>query len=540
MKSNAWGIALITITFAPVLLRLTYSYEAWYIYAMKMLVDSAYISFAWLIASGFRQSIVRTILDQSLHGKFHNYLGYIALVGILIHPFGFVFLWSDWGLLVPFGHDYGFLITVGALALIVGIITGISSYFIRKRYYDLWSIVHYLNYLFFVMIFAHAWSSLPLNTPTGWYYIFIFVVTVGMMLYKFMFDLRMLSFKVPITYFEQVATDTYTVRFDVPGDRIQAWQPGQYVMVTIDQTDDHHPFSISRIFTEASGEELSGQAEITFKVFGNFTEKFSGLQKGDQIYLAGPYGSANKMVEYRKHDLVFIAGGIGITPFRAMIHQLLESGDRRNLYLFYCVSDIGYFAFDEELQQLANRYQNFEYIKMCARPTEDEAILEGYISDTIIQERVGDLAKQSYVVCGPDAMLAAVNVMLRFNNVPRYQIHKEEFSYWQPGLAAVQLLPWAPPLCGILIMKHTSQLATKQDIAQTREELSTEIKSTEAKIDELVRIVKIGFDDMGTRLDTMSQDVELIKLRLGEKADRFEVADLNRRVSSIETHLNLA
>lgn len=416
------GFIIIGLSYLPMLFRLGYDYDAWYIYALKMIVDASYISFAWLILSGFRQGVVRLILSQSVHGKFHRYLGYSAIGAILIHPLAYIFLWGDWRIVFPFLHDFGWRISLGGVAVIIALIVGLSSYFIGRRYYDLWNVIHYLNYPFFILIFIHVWQSLPLASPTGIYYIIVFAVTAAGMIYKWMFDLRLLSFKTSILSITPVAKDTYNVHFAVPPDQIQTWEVGEYVMVTIDRWDDHHPFSVCRIYPDDT-------ADITFKVFGNFTKKFARVQAGQALYLTGPYGAANKMVKYRQEDLVLLAGGIGITPFRCIIYRLLERRDPRTIYLFYCVSDLEYLAFDDEFTALAKQYPNFKYIKICAKPCVDTSVHSGYISAEIIEQIVGDMTKCSYMVCGPDPMLAAVTVLLRSRHVPRYQIHKEEFSY---------------------------------------------------------------------------------------------------------------
>lgn len=425
MKKNSFpiGILLIIVSYLPVLFRFTYHYDTWYLYALKIIVDTAFVSFAWLIVSGFRQGFIRRILSQSLHGKFHNYLGYSAIAGVLVHPLAYIWLWSDWRILIPFLHSYGLLVSLGSIGVGLLLLTGFSSYFIRKRYYDLWNVLHYLNYAFFFIIFIHVWQSLPVTSPTAIYYIVIFLITVSCMIYKWMFDLRLLSFHTTVLSITPVAKDTYNVRFKVPF-HIDTWDAGEYVMITIDRMDDHHPFSVSKINDDET-------VEITFKVFGNFTKKFSQVQAGQKLFFAGPYGTANKMVQYRQgQNLVLLAGGIGITPFRCITHRLLEQHDTRNIYLFYCVSSVDYFAFDVELTALAQRYPNFKYIKICSQPTSDTTVIQGYISDTILKRYVGDdLTKHSYMVCGPDPMLAAVNVLLRNNKVPRYQIHREEFSY---------------------------------------------------------------------------------------------------------------
>ncbi len=416
------GFIVIGLSYVPVLFRLTYEYYAWYIYAVKMLTDVSYISFSWLILSGFRQGVVRRLLPQSLHGKLHNYLGYGASIGIFVHPLFYAWRWNHWQLFIPFVHPYGRLISLGALALMILLITGLTSYFIRKRYYDLWNILHYLNYVFFILIFVHAWQSLPLQSPTGWYYIIVFALTVCGMLYKWAFDLRLLSFKTTVQSITLVAKDTFTVRFAVPEKYITTWEAGEYLMVTINSTDDQHPFSICRIYNDNT-------AEITFKIFGNFTKKFAQIKVGEMLYLTGPYGTANKMLQYNAKDLVLLAGGIGITPMRCMIYRLLERKDPRKIYLFYCVSDPNFFAFDTEFVALAKQYNHFKYIKICAKPCSDHQVIQGYISDTVIAKVVGDMTQYAYIVCGPDPMLAAVKTILHDRHVPRYQIHREKFSY---------------------------------------------------------------------------------------------------------------
>lgn len=419
-QKDILGFTIIGISYLPLLFRLTYNYPFEKV-VIKMVADAAFITFTWLIISGFRQGYFRLIFTPGALSKFHNRMGVASLALLIAHPIGAALLYSDWWIFIPFAHDYGILMTCGALALILLVLIVVSSVTLRKLNYDLWNATHYSTYIFYILVFAHVFVSLPVTSPSAIYYYIMFGLASIAMITKFLFDLEVLSFRAKIVSLTQVADSTFNVVFTVPPKLHEVWRPGQYVMFGLKRFGDNHPFSISRINND-------GTVEVTFKVFGTFTDALSKQVIGNTLFVAGAYGNIHHDVEGTKKDLAFVAGGIGITPFRAIIHDEVAKHPNRNLYLFYCVKSPAFLAFDNEFMELAKQYPNFHYKQICELDPPPGAD-KGYISIDTIKKQVGELDSAYYFACGPGPMMEIIKNMLRKAGVRSTEISLEEFSY---------------------------------------------------------------------------------------------------------------
>jgi NAD(P)H-flavin reductase len=197
--------------------------------------------------------------------------------------------------------------------------------------------------------------------------------------------------------------------------------PGQYVLIAGRFWDDNHPFSIAKINDD-------GSIEISFKHFGDFTRHLSTHKAGDQMMIVGAYGEISKDLDKLEGPLVFLAGGIGITPFRAIIHTLLNQGDKRELYLYYGVRDPGLLAFHEEFIQLASIHPNFHYLPVLEKDP-IPASATGFISMKIIQERTQNWQMATYFVCGPPIMMHILAAALKQSGIKPENIRNENFGY---------------------------------------------------------------------------------------------------------------
>lgn len=413
---NVFAFSLIGLSYAPILFRLTMHYPSASVIALKMLTDVAFISFCWLLFTGFRQGIMRRLFNENLLGKFHITLGLVAACLVLVHPIGIALLYSDWTIIIPFVHPYGVLVSLGSIALLLLTVTVVSSHLIRQSHYDLWNLLHYLNYVFFILIFIHALSALPLRTPIGIYYVILFGIGTLVMITKFLFDLELLSLKTSIRDMKLIATDTYSLRFPVPADLLKTWQAGQYVMVGLTRFGDNHPMSLSDIDLKTM------TAEVTFKVFGNFTQLLCQKTNDDILYVAGSYGRLYHALQNTHHPLVFIAGGIGITPFRSIITDQLRTSPNREIYLLYCAQDESFLAFHDDFIQIAQTNPQFHY--KAVRTNTD-----GYITAGMIGVHVLNVTDKEYYLCGPTNMMSASQTILQTLGVPKSKIHIEEFGY---------------------------------------------------------------------------------------------------------------
>lgn len=148
------------------------------------------------------------------------------------------------------------------------------------------------------------------------------------------------------------------------------------------------------------------------------------LEAGAIAIIEGPYGSFSHRRGVRRRQ-VWIAGGIGVTPFLSMARSLAQH-ELEALDLYYCVETATEAVFVDELRAIAARHAGF---RVCLL-SRDEV---GFITAARIATEVADLVSRDVFVCGPPAMISSVRAQLIDNGVPAEQIHAEEFSFAKVG-----------------------------------------------------------------------------------------------------------
>ena len=125
-----------------------------------------------------------------------------------------------------------------------------------------------------------------------------------------------------------------------------------------------------------------------------------------------------------------IGGGIGITPLRAMVLAMEERGDVRPVVLFYGVNDEADLTYDEELAELDRRMDNLTVVRVLSKPGDDWAGERGYINADILKRHLPErlLTRFQYFICGPNALMDAMEKALPQIGVPRDRVHTERFD----------------------------------------------------------------------------------------------------------------
>jgi ferredoxin-NADP reductase len=174
-----------------------------------------------------------------------------------------------------------------------------------------------------------------------------------------------------------------------------------------------HPFSLSEA---PDGRSL----RITIKASGDYTGKLLGLKAGTRVLTEGPFGVFTDAARRRDKSLL-IAGGIGITPIRALLEEL--GGQTALIYRVLADDDV---VFRSELDELARR-RGFtpHYVVGDHAAPEGTRILDA----DHLRELVPDVAERDVFVCGPPAMTNAIVKTVRSVGVPRRLIHAERFAY---------------------------------------------------------------------------------------------------------------
>lgn len=200
---------------------------------------------------------------------------------------------------------------------------------------------------------------------------------------------------------ELVAKNTWSFYFKSAAGF--ALVPGQYLEWTCP-----HPYpdsrGVRRYFTVSSSPDdkyVALTMRITDKA-SSFKRTLFTLTQNEKIAISGPYGDFI-LPQAISIPLVFIAGGIGITPFASMIKYLLENDQKRDIVLFYLNKNREETAFEP-------LFKNAE--KLGVKTVYVNTFKDGYIDEKMIKDKLPDYHERIFYVSGPEPMVAAFKSML--------------------------------------------------------------------------------------------------------------------------------
>ncbi len=353
-------------------------------------------------------------------------LGYAALnnVSLIAQYLDFQFNWAD-VLAASFG--YGFM-----LAMVVLTVTIVR----RRLRYETWYAVHITAYMAIALFFSHQFSvggSLVDNSDARlfWYTLYalafggIIVYRMGVPLYRY----KRHGFTV-----KRVVTEAPgVVSIYIGGRSIKQFRyvAGQYAIwrfLTPDLWLQAHPFSFS---IAPGGKEL----RLTAKAVGDFTRLLQDLKPGAPVIIDGPHGNFGMSVAEKRPPL-FVAGGIGITPLRAMIEALPKQSSAP--ILIYAARTKVDLALRSELESLlAERGGTVQYVL-----SEDSGagFHQGIVDASLLTKIVPEVALREVFLCGPPSMMKAVRKTLKSLGVPPGRIHTERFAFVETKTQSPQKL----------------------------------------------------------------------------------------------------
>ena len=224
------------------------------------------------------------------------------------------------------------------------------------------------------------------------------------------------------------------------------FQAGQYlsIAVEINGVRTSRPYSIS------SAPHQTGFYDITIRrKEEGFVSSYllDQARVGDQLSARSPAGHFHYNPLFHGKDLVFLAGGSGITPFMSMIREVTDRGLDRKIHLIYgsvLKSDV---IFHKELTERATNHENFNYSLVISSPPRGYRGLRGFITAELIGRLVGDIGTKTFYICGPEEMYRFCLPELEKLGLPRRKIRKEMYgppedvtkdAAWPGGVAAAR------------------------------------------------------------------------------------------------------
>lgn len=204
------------------------------------------------------------------------------------------------------------------------------------------------------------------------------------------------------------------------------FRAGQYVnvFVEVDGVRTSRPYSIS----SAPGKPYY---DITVRrKEGGFVSSYllDGVKTGDVLETTGPSGSFYHEPLTDPFDVVFLAGGSGITPFASIMREAAEGSLPLRMHLLYGSRDPGDIIFREELSRLAAENDDIEVDFIISEPTEDWGGMCGLIDADMISNIVGEVEGKAFYVCGPAEMYPFCEAALAALEVPAIRIKKEAYG----------------------------------------------------------------------------------------------------------------
>lgn len=198
------------------------------------------------------------------------------------------------------------------------------------------------------------------------------------------------------------------------------YEPGKFAFISVKNLPEipaeHHPFSIS-------SSPVHRELRFSFKACGDYTRALPTAQKGTRIEVYGPFGqfTLHQLGEFRR--LIWVAGGIGITPFLSMLAFEATNDDFRKIWLFYSVRRNEDAVFDGEIeQQISSADSYIDYVKWISEE-------RGPLTADAILEITGPVDDYAIMICGPPAMARAVKKQFVRKGFRAGRIVFEDFAF---------------------------------------------------------------------------------------------------------------
>lgn len=381
--------------------------------------------------------------------RIHHRIGKYFLIPLLLHPLLITAGYASYSQLSYLRQYLAMLQYEDMLGAVVGfwLFLGIIVYSILqvwKRWnFERWYYVHLAMYLAIILSFGHQLElggDFTASTLFSlyWYAAYAFAALhVG--IFRFALPAyRTWKHQFTVSHITPETADTASVH--ITGTNLDQFHftGGQFLFLRFLAKPfytESHPFSISKNYDGHS-------VRHTIKGVGDFTRTIPQIPAGTKVLVEGPYGifTAKRATG---NKVLAIAGGIGITPFVAILEDLGKSG--KDIVLIYGNKTEADIALRAELEHLAELYhfpihhvissQNTvvsSQLYNTPKQTADNRLLTtfhtGFVTPELITQLVPDAVEREVFLCGPPPMMNGLLKTLPALGIPKHKIYYEKFS----------------------------------------------------------------------------------------------------------------
>lgn len=354
----------------------------------------------------------------------HGILGGTALITILAHPIFLVlkFVPKDFATaavyLLPSAYwsvNFGIIALLGMMFLI-----GVTLY--SKIKYNTWKFSHEFLGLMFLFAVFHIFmvrGEASADNIFSGYYIYAGIVSLlGLSAFSYSLFLKERMMKNAVYKIESISNkkDIFEIII-APEHKPLSYESGQFVFVRFyndRMSKEAHPFSIASRSNDY-------RMRIIVKKLGDYTSNLEHLKVGDKVSLEGPYGRFH-FRNYSNDRQVWIAAGIGITPFIGMAEDIDREEIKSDVCLYYTAKNESELIGKELFENIAGRKKNFKFVPWSSEQ-------KGRINAEVILGNFDKVRERQFLLCGAPAFKESIIAGLIRAGVKRSNIHEEAFDF---------------------------------------------------------------------------------------------------------------
>ena len=363
----------------------------------------------------------------------HWNIAIIAVILIIAHPILLAAASGEWGLILSFHSSWKvWLGKIALLALIINV--GISYYQGKLRLkYENWRMLHdFIGPLIIVLAFLHSIFIGDDLQFTAMRWIWIVTLILSFMLFGYHLAIRpwrQRHHDYTVTEVTQSTPGVWTIKF-VPkqNESIKTYLPGQFHFLTFHRKkglpEEEHHWTISSSPAEP-------YLTSTIKELGDFTATMGETKPGDTVTVDGAYGRFSYLLHPEEKELVFIVGGIGITPVRSMIKHLNDTNNVMPVTLLYANDNEKSIAFKDELDNITTLgVPQLKVVHVLSKPDIGWAGETGFMDQAKIEKYYGkELKDKGFYLCGPSLFLMRLSELCKAAELPQI------ISTWSSSLS---------------------------------------------------------------------------------------------------------